>query len=147
MVRHSTNEADPTALKRSRPSEFNHIRDSEGNCVLVDGATPLAPDTSETCIIYPESDYWYDRTAYRKIPYSSCEGGARPDHGTPHSCGGVRGHSALFWLSVLTLPFGFTALVAYYYYKKGYQRGCVTRNRILADCLTIIFVMQCYSPP
>lgn len=107
----------------SRSSEFNHVRDGNGNCVLVDGASALTQDTSETCILEPESDNWYERTAYRKIPYSSCEAGTRPDRGTAHSCGGVRGHSAIFWLSVLILPFGFTALVAYAYYKKGYRRG------------------------
>lgn len=116
------------SLKKSCPSEFNYIRDSEGDCVLVEGADPLTPDTSETCIINPESDNWYERTAYRKIPYSSCEGGVRPDRGTPHGCGGIRGHSVLFWLSVLMLPFGFTALVAYYYYKKGYRRGYDTHS-------------------
>jgi len=91
----------------------------------VDGATTLPIDTSETCILEPNSDDWYERTAYRKIPYSTCEGGMRPDRGTPHSCGGVRGLSILFWLSILILPLGFASLVAYYYYKKGYRRGAI----------------------
>jgi len=126
QVKNSKKEVkDCECMKFDFECEFNYIRDSEGNCVLVEGADPLTPDTSETCIIHPESDNWYERTAYRKIPYSSCEGGMRPDRGTPHGCGGIRGHSVLFWLSILMLPFGFTALVAYYYYKKGYRRGAI----------------------
>lgn len=106
-------------------SEFNYMRNSEGVCTLVEGAEPLTEDTSETCLLEPDSDNWYDRTAYRKIPYSSCQGGIRLDYGTPHGCGGVRGRSVMFWLSIITLPFGFTALVAWWYYKKGYVRGYV----------------------
>lgn len=106
-------------------SEFNHVRDSSGNCVLVESAVPLTISTAEMCIEDPDSDYWYERTAYRKIPYSSCVGGIRPDRGPEHSCGGVRGHGVLFWLFVVVLPFAFTTLVGYYYYKKGYRRGYV----------------------
>ncbi|KAF8314674.1 Oligoxyloglucan reducing end-specific cellobiohydrolase [Clavulina sp. PMI_390] len=108
--------------------EFNHIRDEDGHCVLAPGASALTTDTSETCIMDPDSDAWYERTAYRKIPYSTCEGGERPDRGVEHSCGGVRGHGFFFWMSVLILPFGFTALVAWWYYKKGHKRGCALHS-------------------
>ena len=105
-------------------SEFNHIRNSTGQCHLAEGATPLPANMEEMCLEDPDLDYWHERTAYRKIPYSTCEGGLRRDHGTPHSCGGVRGRSAMFWLSIFLLPFATTGVVAYYYYRRGgYRRG------------------------
>jgi len=101
-------------------SEFNFFRDSDGNCVLVPGTTPLRND--ESCKAGDE--YWYERTAYRKIPYSSCEDGYRPDRGTAHMCPGFKSKGILFWSFMLLLPFGFTALVAYYYYRRsGLARG------------------------
>jgi hypothetical protein len=87
---------------------------------LVSGAQPLSDDDS--C---PEdAEFWYERTAYRKIPKSSCEGGQRPDRGAKHVCPGFRAHNAGFWLTILLIPFGFTALVAFWYYcRSGYRRG------------------------
>ena len=50
--------------------------------MLVEGASALALDTTEEqCDGFTST--WYERTAYRKIPYSSCEGGERPDRGKP----------------------------------------------------------------
>ncbi|THH18907.1 hypothetical protein EUX98_g8876 [Antrodiella citrinella] len=100
--------------------EFNHRRDSDGICVLANGTQPLAPD--DTC--RGDDDYWYERTPYRKIPYSSCEGGIRPDHGEEHVCPGIKGHGFFFWFFVLVVPFSLAALVGYYYYRKaGLARG------------------------
>jgi len=101
-------------------SEYNHVRDSAGKCLLVSGAQPLPND--DTC---PDgAEFWYERTAYRKIPKSSCEGGERPDRGAEHRCPGFGAHNAGFWLTIFLVPFGFTALVALWYYRRsGYQRG------------------------
>lgn len=103
-------------------SEFNHQRNEDGVCALVKGARPLPHD--DTC---PGSqDYWYERTAYRKIPYSTCEDGERPDRGTRHACPGLAGHGFWFWLFVLVVPFAFTSLIAYGYYRRsGMARGYV----------------------
>ncbi|KAH8091728.1 Oligoxyloglucan reducing end-specific cellobiohydrolase [Cristinia sonorae] len=102
--------------------EFNYRRDLDGKCVLVNGTLPLPPD--DTC--RGEEDYWYDRTPYRKIPYSSCIGDYRPDHGEAHLCPGIKGHGFFFWLFVLVIPFAFTALVGYWYYRKsGLARGTI----------------------
>ncbi|CAL1713879.1 unnamed protein product [Somion occarium] len=102
--------------------EFNHRRDAEGNCALIPGTEPLSPDDS----CHGDDEYWYERTAYRKIPYSTCEGGIRPDRGTAHRCPGLKGHGALFWLFVLVIPFLFAALIGYYYYRKsGLARGTI----------------------
>jgi hypothetical protein len=73
-----------------------------------------------------DEDFWYERTAYRKIPKSLCVDGIRPDRGTEHICPGFRAHGALFWWTLLFVPFGFTALVAFWYYRRGgYRRGFV----------------------
>ncbi|KAA1470082.1 Oligoxyloglucan reducing end-specific cellobiohydrolase [Dentipellis sp. KUC8613] len=102
--------------------EFNHERDSNGKCVLVPGTTPLPND--DTC--RGDDEYWYERTAYRRIPHSSCEDGIRPDRGKAHRCPGIRGHGFFFWLFVLVLPFGITALVGYWYYRRsGMARGTI----------------------
>jgi hypothetical protein len=61
-------------------SEFNHERDADGECLLVPGLQALSDDDS----CKGDDDYWYERTAYRKIPHSSCEGGMRLDRGSPH---------------------------------------------------------------
>ncbi|KAF9236110.1 hypothetical protein BU15DRAFT_64296 [Melanogaster broomeanus] len=102
--------------------EFNYVKNAEGQCVLVPGRTPMPDDDS----CRGDDDYWYERTAYRKVHYSSCEGGERPDRGTQHLCPGLKGHSAFFWLMVLLFPFAITALVSWWWYKKsGLARGTI----------------------
>jgi hypothetical protein len=97
---------------------------SEGECVLIPGLQPLPSDDSEC---WEGADYWYDRTAYRKIPYSTCEGGLELHHGDKHVCPGFKAHGAGFWWTIILLPFGITALVAYWYYRRsGLARGYVT---------------------
>lgn len=104
------------------PSEFNHVKNSVDECVLVPGTTPLPDDDS----CKDDEEYWYERTAYRLIPYSSCAGGKRLDRGAEHQCPGFKAHGPSFWLFVLLIPFGFTALVGYYYYRRsGLARGYV----------------------
>jgi len=73
-----------------------------------------------------DDDYWYERTAYRKIPKSLCEDGSRLDRGEAHPCPGFRAHGWLFWSTLFFVPFGFTALIAVWYYRRGgYRRGFV----------------------
>ncbi|KAK0452799.1 vacuolar protein sorting/targeting protein 10, partial [Desarmillaria tabescens] len=100
--------------------EFNYAKNVNDECVLVPGTTPLPDDDS----CKNDEEFWYERTAYRKIPYSSCENGIRPDRGTRHSCPGFRAHGPLFWWFVILIPFMFTALVGYWYYRRsGMARG------------------------
>ncbi|KDR81165.1 hypothetical protein GALMADRAFT_241725 [Galerina marginata CBS 339.88] len=102
--------------------EFNYVKDANDECVLVPGTTPLPDDDSCT----NGEDYWYERTGYRKIPYSSCVDGYRPDRGKDHICPGFGSKSSWFWFFMLLIPFGFTALVAYYYYRRsGLARGTI----------------------
>ncbi|KAF9035551.1 signal sequence binding protein [Panaeolus papilionaceus] len=102
--------------------EFNYVRNTLGDCELVPGTEPLAADVHDQC--KNGEEFWYERTAYRVIPYSSCEDGYRQDRGNEHRCPGLGHRSVLFWLFMLFIPFGFTALVAYYYYRRsGLARG------------------------
>ena len=92
--------------------------------MLVPGTQPLADDEDGSCA--NDEDIWFSRTEYRKIPYSTCEDGKRPDRGAKHSCPGLKGHSAWFWLFILFIPFGITVLVGYSYYRRaGLVRGYV----------------------
>ncbi|EDR05376.1 uncharacterized protein LACBIDRAFT_329820 [Laccaria bicolor S238N-H82] len=96
--------------------EFNHVKNANDESELVPGTTPL-PDSDAVC--RNGEEFWYERTAFRLIPYSSCTDGERPDRGRKHRCPGFKFHSARFWLFVLLLPFGFTALNAFYYYHRS----------------------------
>lgn len=103
-------------------SEFNHQRNEEGECVLVKGVTRLP--SNRMCL--SDQDYWYERTAYRKLPYSTCEYGVRPDRGARHPCPKLREHNFWFQPAVLIIPFAFIAVIAYYYYgQSGMARGYV----------------------
>ena len=122
-------------------SEYNHVRNSAGECVLVSGAQPLPDDDS--C---PEdAESWYERTAYRKIPKSGCEGGPRPDRGAKRPCPGLRAHSAGFWLTIFCIPFGFTALVAFWYYRRsGYRRGYANHLWITPPDIDLLLARSAY---
>ncbi|KAI0750610.1 Oligoxyloglucan reducing end-specific cellobiohydrolase [Irpex lacteus] len=102
--------------------EFNHRRNADGECVLEEGTEALASDDS----CRGDDEFWYERTAYRKVPISSCEGGLRLDQGTPHRCPGIKGHGFFFWLFVLAIPCLFAGLVGYWFYhKSGLARGTI----------------------
>ncbi|KAH8982691.1 Oligoxyloglucan reducing end-specific cellobiohydrolase [Lactarius akahatsu] len=73
--------------------EFNHVRNANGKCVLVEGTPPRSDDDS----CRDGEQYWYERTAYRRIPHSTCEDGERPDRGRRHLCPGVAAHGPFFW--------------------------------------------------
>lgn len=100
--------------------EFNYYRDNSGACVLVQGAQALSASTEEEQCINNEL-YWYERTNVRKIPYSTCEGGDRPDRGAQHPCPGIINgvrHGFFWWFIVLTLPFACAGLAAYWLWKQ-----------------------------
>lgn len=103
-------------------SEFNYVKNANDECVLVPGTQPLPSE--EMC--KDGEEFWYERTPYRLIPYSTCEDGIRPDRGKAHRCPGFKAKGAWFWLFMLLIPFAFTSLVGYYYYRKsGLARGYV----------------------
>ncbi|KZT68685.1 Oligoxyloglucan reducing end-specific cellobiohydrolase [Daedalea quercina L-15889] len=100
--------------------EFNYYRNGSDECVLVPGTSPLPDDDS----CRNGEDYWYERTAYRKIPYSSCEAGSRLDRGASHVCPGIKAHGAFFWLMMLFIPCAFAALIGWWYVRKR-SRGAI----------------------
>jgi len=109
-------------LKTDFECEFNHVKNADDQCVLVAGTTPLPDDSSCS----NDEEYWYERTPYRKIPYSTCDGGDRPDRGPRHVCPGFKAHGALFWWTMILIPFAFTALIVYWYYRRsGLARGTI----------------------
>ncbi|OSX64575.1 hypothetical protein POSPLADRAFT_1138528 [Postia placenta MAD-698-R-SB12] len=100
--------------------EFNYRRNEEGVCVLEPGREPIPDDNS----CRNDEDYWYERTPYRKIRHSSCEGGTRLDRGAPHACPGLKSHGAFFWLFMLMIPCAFAGLIGWWYYRKyGHGAG------------------------
>lgn len=113
-------------------SEFNHRRNSRGECVLVDGAQPLASDM--TCSAGQE--FWFERTNMRKIPYSTCSGGLQLDKGQRHVCPGSAKHSWFFWASVIVSPFLFSGLAAFWWKRRrsssrtGWGGGGYSTGRI-----------------
>ena len=123
--------------------EFNHYRDNSGKCVLVEGATALSAMSSEEEQCDGYTSTWYERTAYRKIPHSSCQGGDRPDRGKEHSCPGLigSGHGWIFWGSVAILPFAMAGLAGYWWLSKGSRGGYAMS---LGESRTITDV-QCHS--
>ncbi|KAJ7355652.1 vacuolar protein sorting/targeting protein 10 [Mycena albidolilacea] len=102
--------------------QFNYFRNENGECVLAPGTSPLPSEPS----CRNGEDYWYELTPYRKISYSTCEGGERPDQGVRHQCPGFAGHSGFFWFWVFMFPIIFVALVAWWYYNRsGLARGTI----------------------
>ena len=105
-------------------SEYNHIRNSAGECVLIPGAVSLASEN--TCT--GDDEFWYERTAYRRISKSQCVKGTRLDRGIAHHCHGhwFKSFVSRFWWTLIILPIGLIALAAVWYYRRqGSQRGFV----------------------
>ncbi len=121
--------------------EFNHYRDASGKCVLYPGVTPLSTDEEGQCWASDTDGYWYERTNVRKIPYSTCSGGNRPDRGTAHICSNnIAGHGFFWWATVILCPFGLAGLVGYWWAKKQSSRGGLGGGRIrLPDSTTRLY--------
>ena len=111
--------------------EFNHYRDAQGNCVLYPGVSPYMTDVEGQCMAEDSDGYWYTRTNVRKIPYSTCTGGIRPDRGERHACSNnLAAHGFFWWATVLLCPFGLAGLVGYWWAKKQSDRGGLGAGRI-----------------
>ncbi|CAO1625062.1 unnamed protein product [Jaminaea pallidilutea] len=102
--------------------EFNHYLNADGQCVQHPNTAKLASDPTEQCS--DGQDYWYERTNVRKIPYSSCEGGSRPDRGARHVCPtSIKRHGFLWWTTIILSPFALAGVVGYWWMKKGSSGG------------------------
>ncbi|KAG5366909.1 Vacuolar protein sorting/targeting protein 10 [Yarrowia sp. B02] len=69
--------------------DFNYVRDRDGTCKLVNGASP--PDHAQQCKENPNLVEYYVSTGYRKIPLSTCKGGQELDKGEAIPCPGKKG--------------------------------------------------------
>jgi hypothetical protein len=101
--------------------EFNHYLDPDGSgrCLPYSNTALLPAHIEEQCDADGGQDYWYERTSVRKVPYSTCDGGPRPDHGKQHTCpASFRRHGFFWWTTVLLSPFGLAALVGIWWQKK-----------------------------
>ncbi|KAI5476446.1 signal sequence binding protein [Pseudohyphozyma bogoriensis] len=99
--------------------EFNYKRDARDQCVLVDGAQPLASE--ETCSW--DQPFWYERTNMRKIPHSTCEGGLTLDRGAEHACPGHSRHGWFFWATITLAPFLIAGLAAVWWTRRRSGKG------------------------
>ncbi|KAF8169150.1 Oligoxyloglucan reducing end-specific cellobiohydrolase [Mycena galopus ATCC 62051] len=100
-----------TCVKSDFECEFNYYKNAEDECVLVPGTSSLPNE--EIC--EDDAEYWYERTAYRKIAFSSCEDGERLDQGPSHPCLRYRNyHSGFSWLFVF-IPLSLAAVGGYWY--------------------------------
>ncbi|KAI9613309.1 hypothetical protein H4Q26_009909 [Puccinia striiformis f. sp. tritici PST-130] len=109
--------------------EFNYRRDPVSHkCTLVPGASPLA---SEPNCAWNES-FWHERTEFRKIPYSSCEGGVQLDKGRQHICPNASGHGVFWWGTVVVAPAILFGLGGFWWMRRrasgeggGWRRGVI----------------------
>jgi len=109
--------------------EFNYRRDPiTHKCTLVPGATPLA---SEPNCAWNQS-FWHERTEFRKIPYSSCEGGIQLDKGRQHICPNASGHGVFWWGTVVVAPAILFGLGGFWWMRRrasgdgvGWRRGVI----------------------
>ncbi|KAJ6542795.1 Oligoxyloglucan reducing end-specific cellobiohydrolase [Mycena capillaripes] len=113
-------------VKADFECEFNYHKNAEDECVLSPGTSPLPNE--EKC--EDDAEYWYERTPYRKITYSSCEDGERLDRGPRHFC--LRsnvGHNAFFWVVVFIAPLLLVIVGGYLYYRNtGISESLLSRG-------------------
>ncbi|KAJ7842899.1 vacuolar protein sorting/targeting protein 10 [Mycena leptocephala] len=99
-------------VKTDFECDFNYYKNEADECVLIPEAIPLPNDNS----CNDGEDYWYERTAYRKISYSSCVGGERLDQGIQHKCATnipIQRNGSSLWILVAIWIMIFVLLVAY----------------------------------
>ncbi|KZM26286.1 hypothetical protein ST47_g2590 [Ascochyta rabiei] len=110
-----------TCTRRDFECAYNYERQPGGECTLIPGLT--LEDPKAVCS-KGAREYW-DNSAFRKIPLSTCEGGQEFDHvGAPHPCPGFEeefqkkhgiGGFALFL--AIVLPFAAAGGIGYYVWR------------------------------
>lgn len=97
--------------------------DNHGQCSLVNGLEPLSGQ--EWCNQHPNETSWFEPTGYRKIPLSTCKGGAELDKtSTEHPCAGYEDKfekkhrtSGLAIFFAVVIPFAFAGAIGWYVYR------------------------------
>jgi hypothetical protein len=103
-------------------SDFNFERKPGGECVQIEGLD--LPDPKEVCKQKGVKEYW-DITGYRKIPLSTCTGGAEMHHtSTVHPCPGYEedfqrkhGIGGFGLFMAIVVPFAAAGGIGYYMWK------------------------------
>ncbi|KAI0526115.1 hypothetical protein F5B22DRAFT_269177 [Xylaria bambusicola] len=103
--------------------DYNYELDAHNYCTLVDGLQPKDPE--EVCRENPELDEYPERSALRRIPLSTCKGGAfdpervfkyRPCPGHEEEFEKKRGVSGVAIFFAVVIPIAFAALAGWWVY-------------------------------
>ena len=116
-----------TCTRRDFECAYNYERQPGGECKLINGLT--LEDPKAVCA-KGAREYW-DNSAYRKIPLSTCDGGQEFDHvGAPHPCPGFEeefekkhGIGGFSLFLAIVLPFAAAGGIGYYVWKNWSGMG------------------------
>ncbi|PKS10503.1 hypothetical protein jhhlp_002255 [Lomentospora prolificans] len=76
-VRHELMVENCECTRRDFECAYNYELDSNGQCSLVEGLSPLSVE--EWCKLHPDEPEYYEPTGYRRIPLTTCERGRELD--------------------------------------------------------------------
>ncbi|KAL4783874.1 hypothetical protein BJX76DRAFT_328747 [Aspergillus varians] len=103
--------------------DYNYERQNDRTCALVPGLEPQ--DQAAYCKAHPEEIEFWEVTGYRRIPQTTCEGGASLDHRVSHPCPdkqkeynkkhGISGTGLFF---AIVTPIAVAGAVGYYVYTR-----------------------------
>lgn len=104
-------------------SDYNYELDPFGQCALVKGLSPKDP--AAWCKEHPDAIEYHEPTGYRRIPLTTCVGGAAYDAESPaHACAGhedefERKHavSGVVVFFAVTVPFALAAAAGWYVWR------------------------------
>jgi hypothetical protein len=104
-------------------SDYNYELDPFGQCALVRGLSPKDP--SAWCKEHPDAMEYHEPTGYRRIPLTTCAGGAAFDKESPsHPCTGhedeyERAHATpgIVIFFAVTVPFALAAAAGWYVWR------------------------------
>ncbi|KUI60044.1 Vacuolar protein sorting/targeting protein 10 [Cytospora mali] len=121
-IQHIYNSRNCTCSRRDYECDYNFELDNHGSCQLVNGLQPV--DHIQWCKENPDQVEYYEPTGYRKIPISTCQGGAEYDKQAPvHACPGKEpefeqrhGMSGLGLFFAITIPFALAAAAGWWVY-------------------------------
>lgn len=110
--------------------DFNFQKAGDGTCVLVEGYNP--PDHQQACREDPNLVEWYGVSGYRKVPLSTCQGGAELDKLDVRPCpghekdfeerhGSSLGGFGLFVVVIVAL--GAASAIGYWVYDRYSKQG------------------------
>ncbi|RIA92294.1 hypothetical protein C1645_765456 [Glomus cerebriforme] len=109
---------DCECTKHDFECDYNYMRNATDQCILFPGAEPLHRSIAEQCA--NGDPYWYELSGYRKLKASTCKDGPLIYTGERHKC---PGHSVLFWIIIVLLPFVIVGILTICFIKRRYSGG------------------------